>query len=69
MSQETIASINERKNRIFNAMNETIAILEDSRVNKLGSGKFAVNVWEMAIIPALLYNSSTWDILDKEVQK
>ena len=66
--ESTLATINERKHRIFNSINETVAIIEDSRVNKLGSMKCAVSIWELAIIPALLNNSSVWTICDKTVQ-
>ena len=33
----TLSTIKERKTRIINAINETIAIIEDSRINRLGS--------------------------------
>ena len=66
--QSTLSSLNERKNRIYNAINETIAILEDSRINRLGSMKCAINILELAIIPSLLNNSSVWDIRDKTIQ-
>ena len=65
----TLASINERKIRIYNAINEVISIIEDSRINKLGSGSFARKVWELAIVPALINNSDCWEVHNKEVQK
>ena len=65
----TLASISERKGRVYNAINETLAIIEDTRVSKLGSARFAVDVWEVAIIPILLNNADVWEVTDKEVQK
>ena len=65
----SISSIKERKGRIYNAMNETIAIIEDCRMNRLGSLKSAADIFNLAIIPAMLSNSQTWEILDKNVQK
>ena len=53
--ESSLASINERKYRIFNSINETVAIIEDSRLNRLGSMKSAVSIWELAILPALLH--------------
>ena len=55
----TLSSINERTNRIYNIMNETVAIIEDGRVNRIGSMKSAKKIWEMAIVPPLLNNSGT----------
>ena len=64
----SLASIKDRKTRIMNAMYETVAIIEDSRVNKMGSGRFAKDLWENVLIPAILNNSCLWKILDKDVQ-
>ena len=65
----TLASIRERKGRLVNAIFETIAIIEDSRVNRLGAGNFAKDVWEMALILSFLNNAESWNVLDKEVQE
>ena len=46
-----------------------MAIIEDSRLNRLGSLKCSVDIWELAIIPALLNNGGTWEVLDKRVKK
>ena len=53
----TLSSINERTHRIYNIMNETVAIIEDSRVNRIGSMKSAKKIWEMAVVRSLLNNS------------
>ena len=37
LKESTISTINERMFRIFNIINETISIVEDSRMNRLGS--------------------------------
>ena len=47
----------------------TISIVEDSRMNCLAGLKCAIEVWSLAILPSLLYNSETFDALDKEVIK
>ena len=51
------------------AIHEIIAIIEDTRLDKMGSLKFAVEIWQLAIIPALMNNSDGWNVLDKQVQK
>ena len=68
LKESTLTTIQERKQRIFTAINEVIAIIEDSRVNRLGSLKFAVDIWELVIVPALLNNGEVWSFLDKKVQ-
>ena len=67
--ESTISTINERKFRIMNMINETIAIIEDCRLNRLGGLKCSKEIWELAIIPALLNNSEIFSIQDKNVQK
>ena len=68
--ETTISSLNERKLRIYNAINETIAIVEDCRMHRLGALRCAIQIFKVAILPALLVNSGTWeDILDPKVQK
>ena len=65
----TVSTIAERKSRIMNIIYETIAIVEDSRIHRLGGLRCAKEIWELAIIPALLNNSETFYIHDKNIQK
>ena len=51
----------------MNVINETISIIEDSRASKLGM-KCAKEIFEIAILPALLNNSELFPIQDKMVQ-
>ena len=51
----------------MNVINETISIIEDSRASKLGK-KCAKEIFEIAILPALLNNSELFPIQDKMVQ-
>ena len=53
----------------MNVINETIAIVEDCRLNRMGGLKCSKEIWELAIIPALLNNSETFSIHDNVVQK
>ena len=69
VKESTITTINERKLRIFTAINETISIIEDSRLNQLGGLRSALDIWNIAIIPALLNNAEVFTILDPRVQK
>ena len=69
VKESTITTINERKLRIFTAINEIISIIEDSRLNQLGGLRSALDIWNIAIIPALLNNAEVFTILDSSVQK
>ena len=61
-------TINERKLRIFTAIHETISIIEDNRLNQLGGLRSALEIWNIAIIPALLNNAEVFTILDSSIQ-
>ena len=67
--ESTLETIKERKVRILTAIHEIIAIIEDTRLDKTGSLKFAIEVWQLAIIPALTNNCDGWNVRDKQVQK
>ena len=67
--ESSISTISDRKFRIYNIINETIAIIEDCRFNKLGGLKCAKDIWELAIIPSLLNNSELFSIDNPKIQK
>ena len=67
--ESTTSTINERKFRIHNIINETISIIEDCRYNKLGGLRSAKEIWELAIVPSLLNNSELFSIEDPKTQK
>ena len=69
VKESSISTISERKYRIYNIINETIAIVEDSRLNRLGGLKCAKQIWELAILPSLLNSAETWPIQDLKIQK
>ena len=48
---------------------EVVAIIEDGRIDRIGSGNFAKNVWELVMFPALGNNSEVRDVTDKDIQK
>ena len=45
IKESTMSTIQERKFRIQNIIHETIAIIEDSRINKIGALKSAKQIW------------------------
>jgi hypothetical protein len=54
------ATIEDRVPKVKGAMYEAAAIVEDWRSQCIGGFMSAVDLWELAILPTLLYNSETW---------
>ena len=50
-------------------INETVAIIEDSRLNRIGATKSIKEIFELAILPALLNNAELFMIHDNQIQK
>ena len=69
LKESIVSTIKERTYRVMNGINEIIAIIEDSRMEKLGSLKCAKEIWELALIPVLLNSAGTWSVQDKSIFK
>ena len=54
------ATINHRYGKIFSAIFELKAVIEDLRFQMIGGLKCGIDIWELAMIPSLLNNSGTW---------
>ena len=59
-------TVNDRFWRVMSAILEIKTIIEDNRVHIVGGIMSGVNIWELAVIPAMLNNSETWDEIDKD---
>ena len=71
-SQEGLAksietTINERYWRVLTSIKEVRAILEDCRIHRVGGALAGWKIWESAILPTLINNSETWEMIPKEV--
>ena len=60
------ATIDSRKWQVVSSIAEIRAVVEDYRSNLLGGILTGLEIWEMSVIPFLLYNSETWTELSKE---
>ena len=60
MEKSVEATILKRYGRIFFAIIEVSAILDDFRIDSIGGLKAGLEIFELAIIPSLLNNSSVW---------
>ena len=63
-------TVDQRYGRVFAAIFEMKAVLEDLRLQMIGGIKCGIDIWELAIIPSLLNNCSTWvEISSQSVEK
>ena len=60
------ATINARKPRIMTSILEITSIIEETRMNRIGGLQCGLDLWEIAVIPSLLYNSNCWSSLTEE---
>ena len=60
------ATVKDRQGKVKAAIMETAAIVEDCRSQCIGGFMAAIDLWELAIIPTLLYNAGTWTEIDDD---
>ena len=62
-------TISNRSGRISSSIIETRAIIDDCRINAVGGLLAGLDIWELAILPALLNNCQTWtNICEKSLK-
>ena len=59
-------TVNERYWRAISAILEIKTVIQDYRSEHIGGLLAGVNIWELAVIPMLLNNSSTWNDVQSE---
>ena len=70
VSQSVTDTVNSRIGLARRAIYEIRTIIEDSRAGVIGSIKVGLSLWEMSVIPMLLYSSEVWsDIPAKTMRK
>ena len=60
LAESVKATVQKRRGQVLRNIIEIRAVLEDCRSNSLGGVMLGIELWELAIIPYLLYNSETW---------
>ena len=63
------ATIEEREAKVKGTCYEAVAIVEDWRAQVIGGFRSAIHLFEMAIIPTLLYNAEMWIGISKESEE
>ena len=56
--------ISRRKRMVTKASYEIISIAEDFRSHTVGGIVAGLDLWEMAVVPMILYNAETWQEID-----
>ena len=54
------ATVEDRVGKVKAAAREIVSVIEDFRMQSIGGAMGALDLWEAAVLPALLYNSETW---------
>ena len=62
------ATVNERMGKVKAAIREVVSVVEDFRMQMVGGSVSAFDLWEAAVLPALLYNSETWVEINKSTE-
>ena len=62
-------TVDKRYRRIVSAIVEVSAILDDYRIDTIGGLSAGLEIFELALMPSLLYNSETWTKIDTETEE
>ena len=65
LSESISATISKRMGRATQSIYEIKAVIDDLRANTPGGILSGLMIWEMAVIPFLLFNSGTWFSMKK----
>ena len=60
LSDCSFRTVMKRKGKVTNAILQIKAIIEDSRCERIGALKSALNIWECSVVPFLLYFAGYW---------
>ena len=65
-NSSTVETIRNRRGRVKKTIYEIAAVIDDIRLQSLGGLESGLTIWNMAVIPYLLYNSEVWTDIEKE---
>ena len=65
-TESTKCTVNDRYWRIMSSILEIKTIVEDYRNKKKGGIMTGIDLWEMSVIPSLLNNCGSWNMVDTE---
>ena len=65
LAQSVHATVLKRKGQVVKSIIECRAVIDDFRASTIGGIVTGMEIWELAIIPFLMYNCETWTEIDK----
>ena len=69
MEESIHLTVQKRIGVVKHTVNEIRSVIEDARAKKIGAIDLAFNIWELAILPMLLYNAESWLSMSKKTLK
>ena len=69
LARSVKATIDKRYGRIYTAIIEISSVLDDYRIDTIGGIKAGLEIFELALIPALLHNADTWLDIDEKAEE
>ena len=69
LAESVVATIKDRVAKVKAACFEAAAIVDDWRSQCVGGFLCALDLWELAILPTLLYNAATWVEIPKQAEE
>ena len=69
LCESVTATVNKRKGQVLSNIVEIRAVIDDFRSKCLGGIITALEIWELAILPFLLYNCETWTEISPKTVK
>ena len=70
LADSVAVTVSKRKGLVIQSIYETRAVVDDCRSQVCGGLTAGLDIWEMAILPMVLYNAETWqDISPQTIQE
>ena len=64
-----MTTVKRRLPKALNAVSDIKSVVEDTRANAIGAIKVGLEIYELCVIPYMLYNSEVWNNIPKEAIK
>ena len=70
LAESVVATVSKRRGIVTRTIYEIRAVIDDCRSNTAGGITAGIDIWEMAVIPMLIYNAECWlDISEKTIDE
>ena len=69
ITESVYLTVKKRKPNVVRATYEIRSIVDDCRINCVGGLAAGIEIWEMAVIPVILYNSESWQGINDQTIK